>query len=322
MPTSHPDSFPRMVGDIGGTNARFALIHGPACLPQQVETFRCADFAGPREVIARYLKDCGGVQPVWAAIGIATPIDGDQVRMTNHDWAFSIEALRRDLGLARLCFLNDFTALALSIPALAPHELRQVGGGLAAKGRAIGVVGPGTGLGVSGLLPSGKGWIPLEGEGGHVTLAASTAHEAELIALLAHRYSHVSAERLISGAGLLALHEANATLSGRGGEALDPGEITRRALSGECEHCVTVVNDFCALLGTVAADIALILGARGGLYIGGGIVPRLGAFFDASPFRARFEHKGRFSAYLAEVPTFVIDAPWPALIGAARSLED
>ncbi|MDD2873834.1 MAG: glucokinase, partial [Azoarcus sp.] len=115
--------------------------------------------------------------------------------------------------------------------------------------------------------------------------------------------------------------EANAAIRGEVAETLDPGEITRRAGSGECDLCVVTVNDFCALLGTVAADVALILGARGGLYIGGGIVPRLGALFDASPFRARFEHKGRFSDYLARVPTFVIDAPWPALMGAARSLE-
>lgn len=320
MSTLNPDSLPRLVGDIGGTNARFALINVPGGLPEQVETYRCADFGSPLELIEHYLSACG-VRPRWAAIGIANPVAGDEVRMTNHAWAFSIEALRRDLGLTRLHFLNDFTALALSIPALASHELRPVGGGRAAVGCAIGVVGPGTGLGVSGLLPRGDGWVALEGEGGHITLAASTAHEAELIAMLARRHSHVSAERLISGPGLVALHETNAALRGCSVTALDPEEITRRALSGECELCVTSLNDFCALLGTVAADIALILGARGGLFIGGGIVPRLGAFFDASPFRARFEHKGRFSAYLAEIPTIVIDAPWPALIGAARSLE-
>jgi glucokinase len=321
MAITTSDSLPRLVGDIGGTNARFALVHGPQGLPQQVEMFACADFAGPREVIERYLEGRGEGRPRWAAIGIATPIDGDQVRMTNHDWAFSIEALRRELELERLVFLNDFTALALSIPVLAPQERRQVGGGKVVEGRAIGVVGPGTGLGVSGLLPNRERWIPLEGEGGHITLAASNAHEAELIAYLAARYAHVSAERFLSGPGLVALHAANAAIRGEVAKTLDPGEITRYALSGESELCVVALNDFCALLGTVAADVALILGARGGLYIGGGIVPRLGSFFDASPFRARFEHKGRFSDYLARVPTFVIDAPWPALMGAARSLE-
>lgn len=322
MSLAHAGSFPRLVGDIGGTNARFALLHRPGGVPGQVETFRCAEFAGPQAVIERYLAGCGGFRPVWAAIGIANPVDGDQVRMTNHDWSFSIEGLRQGLGLERLRIINDFTALALSIPALAAHELRKVGGGEALPGRAIGVVGPGTGLGVSGLLPCGGGWVPVEGEGGHITLAASTAHEAGLIAQLAQRFVHVSAERLLSGPGLVALLEANAALRREPAERLDPDEITRRALSGECERCIGALNDFCALLGTVAADIALILGARGGLCIGGGIVPRLGAFFDASPFRARFESKGRFSDYLAAIPTFVIEAPFPALLGAARSLED
>lgn len=316
------DSFPRLVGDIGGTNARLALILAPGQQAGHVQVLPCADFPGPREAIEHYLRSQQLPRPRWAALGIANPVDGDQVRMTNHEWAFSIEAVRQALGLERLLFLNDFTALALALPVLDPRELRKVGGGEAVAGRAIGLIGAGTGLGISGLVPCGRDYAPIEGEGGHVTLAASDAREAALIGLVARRFPHVSAERILSGSGLVTLYEATAELAGVPPEALGPSDITSRASSGGCDLCVDTVNTFCAMLGTVAADIALILGARGGLYIGGGVVPRLGEFFDRSPFRARFEQKGRFSDYLARIPTFVIDAPFPALLGAARKLEN
>ncbi|MCW5616903.1 MAG: glucokinase [Rhodocyclaceae bacterium] len=315
------DSFPRLVGDIGGTNARLALILAPGQQAGHVQVLPCADFPGPREAIEHYLRSQQLPRPRWAALGIANPVDGDQVRMTNHEWAFSIEAVRQALGLERLLFLNDFTALALALPALDPRELRKVGGGEAVAGRAIGLIGAGTGLGISGLVPCGRDYAPIEGEGGHVTLAASNAREAALIAQVARRFPHVSAERILSGSGLVTLYEATAELAGVSPEALGPSDITTRATSGSCDLCVDTVNTFCAMLGTVAADLAVILGAKGGLYIGGGIVPRLGEFFDRSPFRTRFEQKGRFSDYLARIPTFVIEAPFPALLGAARKLE-
>ena len=315
------DSFPRLVGDIGGTNARLAMILAPGQQAGHVQVLPCADFPGPREAIEHYLRSQQLPRPRWAALGIANPVDGDQVRMTNHEWAFSIEAVRQALGLERLLFLNDFTALALALPVLDPRELRKVGGGEAAAGRAIGLIGAGTGLGISGLVPCGRDYAPIEGEGGHVTLAASNAREAALIAQVARRFPHVSAERILSGSGLVTLYEATAELAGVSPEALGPSDITTRATSGSCDLCVDTVNTFCAMLGTVAADLAVILGAKGGLYIGGGIVPRLGEFFDRSPFRTRFEQKGRFSDYLARIPTFVIEAPFPALLGAARKLE-
>lgn len=315
------DSFPRLVGDIGGTNARLAMILAPGQQAGHVQVLPCADFPGPREAIEHYLRSQQLPRPRWAALGIANPVDGDQVRMTNHEWAFSIEAVRQALGLERLLFLNDFTALALALPALDSRELRKVGGGEAVPGRAIGLIGAGTGLGISGLVPCGRDYAPIEGEGGHVTLAASNAREAALIAQVARRFPHVSAERILSGSGLVTLYEATAELAGVSPEALGPSDITTRATSGSCDLCVDTVNTFCAMLGTVAADLAVILGAKGGLYIGGGIVPRLGEFFDRSPFRTRFEQKGRFSDYLARIPTFVIEAPFPALLGAARKLE-
>lgn len=315
------DSFPRLIGDIGGTNARLAMILAPGEEARHIEVLPCAGFPGPREAIEHYLQSRALPRPHWAAIGIANPVDGDMVRMTNHDWAFSIEALRQTIGLERLEFLNDFTALALAIPALGPDELRKVGGGEPIAGRAIGLVGAGTGLGISGLVPCGSDYVPIEGEGGHVTLAASDDREAALIARIGRRFPHVSAERVLSGSGLVTLYQATAELAGVSPEAFSPADITGRALDGSCRLCVGTLESFCAMLGTVAADLAVTLGAKGGIYIGGGIVPRLGDFFVRSQFRSRFEQKGRFSEYLARIPTYVIEAPFPALIGAARSLE-
>ena len=320
MPSNSRDTYPRLVGDIGGTNARFATIVGPDRSLGTVRTLPCADFAGPREAIEHYLAITGMPRPHWCAFGIANPVEGDRVHMTNHEWAFSIRALREALGLERLEVVNDFTALAMALPVLRAADLMRVGGGDPLARRAIGLVGPGTGLGVSGLVPCGDDYAAIEGEGGHVTLAASDAHEAALIAWFATRFDHVSAERVLSGPGLVALYEAHAAVAGQAPERLSSADISARALAGDAPLCVATANSFCAFLGTVAANLALELGARGGIYIGGGIVPRLGDFFARSPFRARFEHKGRFGAYLARIPTYVIQAPNPALLGAARIL--
>lgn len=315
------DTFPRLVGDIGGTNARFATIVERGREITAMRTLPCADFAGPAEAIEHYLALAELPRPRWCAFGIANPIDGDCVKMTNHDWAFSIRELQARLGLAHLQIVNDFTALALALPALRESELERVGGGAPLERRAIGLLGAGTGLGISGLVPCGGDYVPLEGEGGHVTLAASNAHEAALIAWLATRYPHVSAERVLSGPGLVALYEAHAAVAGVPAEALSAAEISSRGLAGTSSLCVDTLNTFCAFLGTVAADLALILGARGGVYIGGGIVPKLGDFFARSPFRERFEDKGRFREYLAQIPSWVIHAPYPGLVGAARALD-
>jgi glucokinase len=321
MPTRLNDTYPRLVGDIGGTNARFGMIAGPGTQLAQVLNLPCADFPGPREAIEHYVACTGQPRPRWCAFGIANPVDGDAVRMTNHAWAFSIRQLQADLGLARLLVLNDFTALALALPGLGPAELVKVGGGSPVPRRAIGLIGPGTGLGISGLVPCGEHYTAIEGEGGHVTLAACDAREAALIATLTERFPHVSAERVLSGPGLVSLYAAHATLAGRPCEPLTAAEVSARGLAGSCPLCAAALDSFCAMLGTVAADLALMLGAKGGIYIGGGIVPKLGDFFTRSRFRARFEQKGRFSEYLARIPTWVIQAPYPALQGAARALE-
>ncbi len=321
MSTGLPDRTTRLVADIGGTNARFALIEAPGAAPSHIRVLACADFAGPEAAVHAYLAAEGVSTPRAAAFGIANPVTGDRVAMTNHHWAFSVDALRTTLGLDRLLLVNDFTALALSLPHLAAVELEQVGDGEARPGQAIALLGAGTGLGISGLVPAGDALVPLQGEGGHVSLPASTPREANLIALLAERYGHVSAERVLSGPGLMALHDALRRLDGLPARELDSATISARGLAGQCPVCTETLHLFCALLGTVAGDLALTLGARGGVFVGGGIVPRLGEFFARSAFRERFLAKGRFRSYLETIPTRVIRAPYAALTGAAHALD-
>ena len=314
-------NFPRLVGDIGGTNIRLAVITAAGEAPAQIRSFACSSFPGLDAAILHYLATEHLALPPVAAFGIATPLAGDAVRMTNHAWAFSIEALRLALGFERLVFINDFTALALALPHLQRADIQQIGGGTPQPNAPLALLGAGTGLGVSGLIPCGAGWQPLAGEGGHVSLAAGNAREAAIIAVLAARFGHVSAERALSGPGIAALHDAIRQLEGAPPCQLDSREISARALAGSCPYCSEALEVFCALLGSVAADLALTLGARGGVYVGGGIVPALGAYFARSGFRARFEAKGRFSAYLAGIPTYVIRAPYAALSGADEALD-
>ncbi|HEX5127792.1 MAG TPA: glucokinase [Rhodocyclaceae bacterium] len=323
--TNEMSTYPRLVGDVGGTNARFALIEAPGGAPARIVTLHSGDYVGPVEAIRAYLSQGNLPAPHSAAIAIATPVKGDAISMTNHPWKFSIEATRQALGLERLLFVNDFTALALSLPHLTSAEFVKTGGGEAQAGYAIGVIGPGTGLGISGLVPCAGGYVPIEGEGGHATLSTQSVEEAAVLAALARQYDHVSAERALSGPGLLALYRALAIVRGVPAQDLDPKTISQHAMQNSDALCVDACNMFCALLGTAAANLALTLGARGGLFIGGGIVPQLGVheneFFARSPFRARFETKGRFSDYLRQIPTLVITAAFPTLTGAAEALQ-
>lgn len=311
---------PDLIGDIGGTNARFALVRSPGAPFSDVLTLACADHETLAAAIRHYMAQVGASRLRHAAIGIANPVTSDQVSMTNHHWSFSIEALRATLDLEQLRVLNDFTMLALALPTLTVAEREQIGEGSPDPQAPRALIGAGTGLGISGLVPCAGDFIPLNGEGGHVTLAAADSREAEIVALLGQRFAHVSAERVLSGPGLEALYEAVTRRHGAATKALSAAAISRRGLDGSCAYCAESLEIFCAMLGTVAANLALVLGARGGVYIGGGIVPKLGGYFARSPFRARFEQKGRFSDYLAQIPTYVIRAPYPGLAGAARAL--
>ncbi|MCW5672024.1 MAG: glucokinase [Hydrogenophaga sp.] len=313
----------RLLADVGGTNARLAWQDGHGAPIEHIQVLPVAEHASLQAAIRAYLGGLGR-QPAAAAIAMANPVTGDLVSMTNHDWSFSQAALRDELGLTTLRVLNDFTALALALPHLPAHELRQVGGGAAVPGAAIALLGAGTGLGVSGLLPDGAGgWVPIAGEGGHVTLPAATARERLVMDALVRRHGHASAERVASGTGLLETCHILCEADGAdAGAFTSAAAVTEAALQGRHPQAREALEMLCGVLGTVAGNLALTLGARGGVYIGGGVVPRLGTWFDASPFRERFEAKGRFEAYLRGIPVWVITAQQsPALLGAARALD-
>lgn len=321
LPSRRSGSAPRgLVADIGGTRARFALVDGAGRLGAPVE-YELAAHAEPLAAIRAYLSGQGDPRLDDAVLAIAAPIgDGEVVRLTNADWTFDRAALQAALGLRELRLINDFAALALALPVLADAELRQLGGGAARPGAPKALLGPGTGLGVSGLLASGGKWLPLAGEGGHVTLAAADEREAAILALARREHAHVSAERLVSGSGLPLLHRLVVRVDGRAAtDALDTPAIVAGALAGDAS-CRATIDVFCGFLGSVAGNLVLTLGAQGGLYLGGGIVPRLRELVDASPFRLRFEAKGRYKDFLADVPAYVILATSPALRGAAQML--
>ena len=315
--------YPRLLGDIGGTHARFAWRERPDAALSHVATYPCRAHGSLQAAIERYLLEQQRPRPAACGIGIANPVIGDRVQMTNHHWSFSITALRDELAVQQVRVVNDFSALALSLPDLQPADLLAVGGGAAQPGAPCALIGPGTGLGVSGLFfaPGGASW-PVPGEGGHATLAAADADEAAVIGLLQQRFGHVSAERALSGPGLVNLYRAAALQAGQVAEDLSPAAVVARAVAAGDPCCVRAVALFFSFLGSMAGNLALTLGARGGVYIGGGIVPRLLPQLQASRFRERFESKGRFRDYLAEIPCHVIVADVsPALTGACRALD-
>jgi glucokinase len=323
-----PLSRPWLVADIGGTNARFGWLAEGRDEAQHVATLRGAGHAGPASAAREYLADLqrqlGSAYrpPRAAAFAVATAVAGDQIRFTNSGWSFSRQATRSELGLDELLILNDFEALALSLPRLKPAQLKPVGPTRApAVAGALAVIGPGTGLGVAGIMPTAHGWVAIPGEGGHATIAPLDEHESALLAAVRREHAHVSAERLLSGIGLPALHQAEAAVAGWPCAVLSTEEIVQRGLAGEDAICSRTLDDFCALLGSFCGNVALTLGARGGVYIGGGIVPRLGPRFFESRFRERFEAKGRFQAYLQAIPTALITDTLAALTGAALALE-
>jgi glucokinase len=312
----------RLIADIGGTQARFALAQGKAV--REEAALSCADFAGPLEAARKYLDDVkiGHRRLREAAFAIAAPIAGaDQINMTNVHWRFSVRELRRELGLRRLIVLNDFTALAMSVRYLPANELIHVAGAQTAPRAPIAVLGPGTGLGVSGLIPAGEHWVPLQGEGGHVSLAPDNDREVALLQQLWRRYGHVSAERVISGPGLVNLYEAICAVERKDPEALQPADVMQRGIQGSVPMCAEALQTFCALLGRVTGDLVLTLGALGGVYIGGGIVPRMADYFLRSPFHESYLDKGRYRDYLAPVPIKIITTPHPAFIGLAHAFD-
>ena len=311
----------RLVGDIGATNVRFAWAEDEGRI-ERIRVFAGDDHATIENAIAAYLaEDDRGEGPREAALAVASPIIGDSVALTNHPWSFTISGLQRHFALERLVVVNDFTANALAMPRLSSTERLAIGGGAPVPEAPVGVLGPGSGLGVSGLVWTSGGWIALSGEGGHATMAAGDERESAVLDRMRKRFDHVSAERVLSGPGLVNLYNILAEIEGVPAAPFTPAQIADRHI-GEADPLVrAALAMFCAMLGSFAGNLALTLGARGGIYIAGGIVPRLGASLAETSFRARFEAKGRFQPYLAAIPTYVVTHPIPAFLGLVALLD-
>lgn len=332
-PPSSLAPFPWLLADVGGSNARFAWMSGPGQAPQHVRTLAVAEYPQLVDAARAYLNGLAvsgligpADQPASAALAVATAVTGDAVRFTNSAWSFSQRELAEHLALRHLVVLNDFEALALSLPRL---RLEQVHGVPQERPVApMAVVGPGTGLGVAGLLPharsggaGGVTWLAIPGEGGHATLAPADDFESALLVAARQEFPHVSAERFLSGIGLPVLYRAVAAVTDqRAVPGVDGKWIVERALAEDDALAGRTLDTFCAMLGGFAGSVALTFGARGGVYIGGGIVPRLGERFARSAFRQRFEAKGRFSSFLQPIATPVITDTLVALDGAAQAL--
>ena len=321
------DLYPWLVADIGGTNARFGLVRAPGAAVERVVSLRCADFATPEAAACAYLdgigrQDGSAPRPRIAAFALATAVHGDVVRMTNSAWTVSAPAARSALGAQHVFLLNDFEALALVLPHLAPADVQTFGTGSIDRDLPMAVIGPGTGLGMAGCVPATEaGWVALSSEGGHVTLAAADDFEAEVLRVARGEVEHISAERLLSGIGLPLLYRSIATVRQRPHDpALAAPDITRLALDRADPTCIETIDTFCAMLGGFAGNVALTLGARGGLLIAGGVAHSLRRVLPHSRFRERFEAKGRFRDYLAPIATALIVAPYAALAGVAQGI--
>lgn len=310
-----------LVGDIGGTNARFALWRDEQL--ESVRVLATADYPGPEQAIRAYLSELdlalGAVDSV--CLACAGPVSGDLFRFTNNHWRISRSAFCRELQVRELLLVNDFSAMALGMTRLRDDERLQVCPGVAESDRPVVVIGPGTGLGVGTLLALADGsWRALPGEGGHVDLPVGTPREAELWQQLYSQLGHVRAEDVLSGSGLLLLYRAICALDGHAVRLSSPAEVTAAALAGDAV-AVAVLEQFCCWLGRAAGNNVLSLGARGGVYIVGGVVPRFAELFLASGFARCLRDKGRMSDYFDGIPVWLVTAEYPGLMGAGVALQ-
>jgi len=304
-----------VVADVGGTNIRLAVCDLETGELSKLREFACAEFVALDAALDQYfltLQD----EVKHLCVGIACPVEDDHVVMTNLSWEFSKKALKEKFKLESLYVINDYTAISLAVPFASQEEKIQIGGGEAQADGVTAVFGPGTGLGVSHIVKSTEKWISLDGEGGHVSFTPNTREQADILFLLQEQFGHVSAERILSGQGLVNLYQSLCTLSQQHAKFEQPKDVCKAALEGSCAIARRSLEIFCQVMGGFAGNLALNLACTGGVYIAGGIVPRFVDFFQSSEFRSFFEEKGRFKGYLSTIPTFLITHDNPGLLGA------
>ncbi len=315
-PASPSFAFPVLIADIGGTNARFALVERAGDPPRELGRAATRDFADPLAAIRAVALDGLEHSPRTAVIAIAAPIEGDRVTFTNCPWVFEPKRLIADLGFDDVVLINDFEAQGLALPSLGEGDVMRIGGGREDEDATKLVVGPGTGLGVGVLVHSRGVWIPMPGEGGHVTFAPQGVRERAIADVIARDVGRVSAEHVMNGAGLVRLHRAIRVLDGGEVEAIDPARVTAAAFAGE-PTAVEVMAIFTTALGRFAGDMALISLPHGGVHVAGGIPPRILAFLADGRFRAAFEDKEPYRVMMAGFSTRVVTHPVPAFVGLA-----
>ncbi len=317
-----------LLGDIGGTNARFALAHVSAesvLLAESIRTYDVAAFPS-LSAAARHYMDEMSVNATFGVLAVAGRVEGDEARMTNHAWVISASRVRDTLGLDAVYLVNDFVAQAASIRLLQASDLVALGAPLwhpatQTGSRTYAILGPGTGLGMGGLIRRGGRFHPLATEGGHASFAPGTPEEIEILQRLSAYYGRVSNERIVSGGGLVNLHRALSEMAGLDPGPMQPADITALAARGD-RRCMRAVDIFCSVFGAIAGDLVLTLGAWDGVFLSGGMVPRMLTELQHSGFRHRFEGKGRYSPAMATVPTLSVVHPQPGLLGAAALAGD
>ncbi len=307
------------MGDVGGTQARFAIVDATGPPPWNVRERRDleGDFPTFLEALRTYFDRAGGERPKVAAIAVAGPVTDGTARFTNRGWNISEDDLRK-FGFEQAALVNDFAVLAFAAEVLVDKDLRTIGPALPGRDAGtITILGPGTGFGVSCLARDGDRSVPMATEGGHIGFAPSDAHELAALELMWREHGRVSVERILSGGGLEALYKTLEQLAGRTPQAVTAADITAGA--GKDAACRAALSMFCAVFGAVAGDLALAHGARGGVYIAGGIAQKIETFLVQSAFRQRFEDKGRLSPFVKAIPTRLIVNPDAAMLGAARA---
>lgn len=309
-----------LVGDIGGTNGRFGLMPRGAMRPAEVESLSNDDHASFEDEVAAYLA-AAPERPTHAAFAVAGPVEGRAMRLTNRDWLIDAEAIEKRFGLQRVLLLNDFVAQACALPHFATGDIAPIGDVAPSNAHAKTALGPGTGLGVAGLLRVAGAWEPIASEGGHVELAAVDARETAVFELVRRDFGRVSAEHVLAGPGLGRLYRALGAVEGAGYERLEPAEITALAHAGE-PHAREAVALFLTLLARFAGDMALTFGAQGGVYLCGGVVPKLMDLIDPLAFRATFEAKRPHQSLMRRTATLVVTSKIAGLIGCAAYASD
>jgi glucokinase len=310
-----PLAFPVLIGDVGGTNVRFALIPDIHAEPRPFPPERTAAYPGLAEAVEAMVLARTSLVPNSAVLAVAGPVRGEAIHLTNADWVVRPSDLLARLGLGDIVLLNDFEALALALTALRSRDVEPIGDGKPEPAGPKVVLGPGTGLGMAGLVPAGHQWAPVPGEGGHMALGPAEPDEFRVWQAMEPEHGRISAEAVLAGRGLVRLYRAVAATLDAPAPLDAPEEVSAAGLSGEDPAAARTLAFYCRILGRLAGDLALIFMATGGIYIAGGIAPRLVPFLRTSEFRAAFEAKAPHQALMARIPTSVIVAEQPALAG-------